>query len=155
MYDLLGQRKRMYVLQIPQGIDRTYSRQLWISEVRRFIDFISRKTGVEITNEMLRKAADRRNELRRARSELMELQRLSPVPISGQKLYKFMEGLNYNFDLEDAIASTRALTAEIRKAYEEAGNVKKEERRILITHRGSVGKSRGRRGTQRRRRRLL
>ena len=133
MYDLLGQRKRMYVLQIPQGIDRTYSRQLWISEVRRFIDFISREAGVEITNEMLRKAADRRNELRRARLELMELQRLSPVPVSGQKLYKFMEGLNYNFDLEDAIASTRALTAEIRKAYENAGDKKKDERRILIT----------------------
>lgn len=93
MYDLLGQRKRMYVLQIPQGIDRTYSRQLWISEVRRFIDFVSRETGVEITNEMLRKAADRRNELRRARSELMELQRLSPYRYPDRSFINSWKGL--------------------------------------------------------------
>lgn len=132
MYDLLAQRKKMYVLQIPQGIDRTYSRKLWIAEIRRFIDFVSKEFGVEITNESLREAAGKRNELRRARVELMELQRRSPVPISGLKIYKFMEGLSYNFDVDDAIASTCALTEEIRKAYQEAesnGGAK----RILVT----------------------
>ena len=96
MYDLLGQRKRMYVLQIPQGIDRTYSRQLWISEVRRFIDFIS----------SFHPRPHRRN----------------TQGIRGGRRHK-----------------------ERRKAHTHH----------RMPHRGSVGKSRGRRGTQRRRRRLL
>lgn len=132
MYDLLGQHKRMYVLQLPQGIDRSYARKLWIAEIRRFIDFVSKEFGVTITNESLRAAATQRNELRRARAALMELQRSSPAPVSGLTLYKFMEGLGYNFNLDDAIASTRALTEEIRKGYT-AGQNDGSGARILIT----------------------
>ena len=133
MYDLLGQRKKMYVLQVPQGIDRTYARKLWIAEIRHFIEFISKEFAVEITNESLRAAAKKRNELRHARAELMELQRSSPLPVSGLKLYKFMEGLSYNFDPDDAIASTRALTEEIRKAYDSENKNAGSAKRILIT----------------------
>ena len=133
MYDLLGQRKRMYVLQIPQGTEEGYARTLWIRELRRYIDFVSREFGVEITDGKLRAAAVKRNELRRARVELMELLRLSPPPVSGLRLYRFLEGLGFNFDLDDAIASTRALTAEIRREYEAAGRRDSGAKRILIT----------------------
>ena len=130
MYDLLGQRKPMYILQLPQGIDRPYARQLWVEEIRRFIAFVSETFQVEITDETLRQAAVARNELRRARVELMELQRRSPAPISGLKLYKFMEGLGYNFQVSEAIASTRALAQELANV-QPAGD--KGIKRVLIT----------------------
>ena len=130
MYDLLGQRKPMYILQLPQGIDRPYARQLWVEEIRRFIAFVSETFQVEITDETLRQAAVARNELRRARVELMELQRRSPAPISGLKLYKFMEGLGYNFQVSEATASTRALAHELANV-QPAGD--KGIKRVLIT----------------------
>ena len=130
MYDLLGQRKPMYILQLPQGIDRPYARQLWVEEIRRFIAFVSETCQVEIADETLRQAAVARNELRRARVELMELQRRSPAPISGLKLYKFMEGLGYNFQVSEAIASTRALAHELANV-QPAGD--KGIKRVLIT----------------------
>lgn len=130
MYDLLGQRKPMYILQLPQGIDRPYARQLWVEEIRRFIAFVSETFQVEITDETLRQAAVARNELRRARVDLMELQRRSPAPISGLKLYKFMEGLGYNFQVSEATASTRALAQELANV-QPAGD--KGIKRVLIT----------------------
>lgn len=130
MYDLLGQRKRMYILQLPQGIDRPYARQLWVEELRRFIAYVSETFQVEITNDKLRQAAIARNELRRARVALMELQRRAPVPITGLKLYKFMEGLGYSFNVAEAIAATQALTRELSNA-QPAGDM--GAKRILIT----------------------
>lgn len=85
---------------------------------------------MEITDETLRQAAVARNELRRARVELMELQRRSPAPISGLKLYKFMEGLGYNFQVSEATASTRALAHELANV-QPAGD--KGIKRVLIT----------------------
>lgn len=130
MYDLLGQRKPMYILQLPQGIDRPYARRLWVEEIRRFIAFVGDTFQVEITHDKLRQAAVARNELRRARVELMELQRRSPAPISGLKLYKFMEGLGYSFNVGEAVAATRALAQELANA-QPAGD--KGAKRVLIT----------------------
>lgn len=130
MYDLLGQRKPMYILQLPQGIDRPYARRLWVEEIRRFIAFVGDTFQVEITHDKLRQAAVARNELRRARVELMELQRRSPAPISGLKLYKFMEGLGYSFNVGEAVAATRALARELANAQPAED---KGAKRVLIT----------------------
>ena len=134
MYDLLGQMKKMYVLQIPQGVSFDYAQKLWRKEIHRFVDYVGREFGVEITNEMLRTAAKKRNELRAARVELMELQKATPAVVPSLQLYRFMESLSFNFDLDDAIAATRKLTAEL-KAAAAAGEVKipADARRILIT----------------------
>ena len=133
MYDLLGERKKTYILQLPQGIDQSYARKLWIKEIRRFIDYVAKEFDVLITDDSLRAAAVKRNQLRAERLKLMELQKLSPVPISGVKLYKFMEGLSFNFDLDNAIAAVKSLRAEILKEYELSEKAPAERRRILIT----------------------
>ena len=133
MYDLLGERKKTYILQLPQGIDQSYARKLWIKEIRRFIDYVAKEFDVLITDDSLRAAAVKRNQLRAERLKLMELQKLSPVPISGVKLYKFMEGLSFNFDLDNAIAAVKSLRAEILKEYELNEKAPTERKRILIT----------------------
>ena len=133
MYELLGERKKMFVLHLPQGIEPAYVKAQWRSELRRFVAFIEKEFQVELTDEKLRAAAKKRNQLRSERLRLMEVQKLSPAPISGVKLYKFMEGLSFNFDLDNAIAAVKSLRAEILKEYELADKTPTKRRRILIT----------------------
>ncbi len=132
MYELLSHKKETYILQIPQGVNEEYARKLWIKELHAYIDFIADKFGVEITDEKLRRAAEKRNEFRRACSELMELQRAVPAPVSGEQLYKFLDGLKFDFDLDHAIASIHKLTGELKEVT--AGSAAfAGAKRILVT----------------------
>ena len=134
MYEILSELKEMYVLQVPQGELRPYSKKLWVSEIRRFKEYLERRFNVEITDEKLRAAAYTANRLRAAKCGLMELQKLTPPPMYGRDMYKFMDGGGFNFDREKTIKDTLTLTEETRRAYD-AGNrpVPAESKRLLIT----------------------
>ncbi|MBQ7800888.1 MAG: 2-hydroxyacyl-CoA dehydratase [Oscillospiraceae bacterium] len=111
MYDFLGQKKNMYILQVPQGADLPYARKLWRKEVRYFIEYISKEFDVAITDDMLREAAVKRNELRKARMELMELQKAQPAAVSGVTLHAFLEKLDTCMDIDEALAEIRQFIA--------------------------------------------
>ncbi|PKM73387.1 MAG: hypothetical protein CVU91_05530 [Firmicutes bacterium HGW-Firmicutes-16] len=134
MYELLGEIKDTYIIQLPQGQDRAYSAELWTKELRRLIRTLEEKFGVEITDEKLRSAVCLRNDERKAKTELMELSRLQPPPLRGLDLYKVLEGSGFVFDIA---ASAEAMQSTKRKALEkyEAGDrpVSKNAKRILVT----------------------
>ncbi len=132
MYELLGRLKETYILHIPQGVQHEYARELWIKELHAYIHFIQNRFGVEITYEKLRLAAQKRNEFRKACSGLMELQRAVPAPVSGEQLYKFLDGLKFDFDLDHAISAIHDLTRELREAAA-GSNAFTGAKRILVT----------------------
>ena len=131
MYELLGQGKKTYILHLPQGRDVPYAREMWIAELRRFIAFLEEELGVSITREKLKAACEQRNALRTARCRLMELLKADELPISGTELYTFLDGIGFNFDLEDAIAKTNEL-AEALSA-QKSDKVTPGGKRILVT----------------------
>ena len=131
MYELLGQGKKTYILHLPQGREGPYAREMWIAELRRFIAFLEGELGVSITREKLKAACEQRNALRTARCRLMELLKADELPISGTELYTFLDGIGFNFDLEDAIAKTNEL-AEALSA-QKSDKVTPGGKRILVT----------------------
>ena len=131
MYELLGQGKKTYILHLPQGREVPYAREMWIAELRRFIAFLEEELGVSISREKLKAACEQRNALRTARCRLMELLKADELPISGTELYTFLDGIGFNFDLEDAIAKTNEL-AEALSA-QKSDKVTPGGKRILVT----------------------
>lgn len=133
MYELLDKIRPTYVLHLPQGLDGS-ARENWIKELRRFIDFLEKRFNVKITDDALRKAAKIRNEERRSRMGLMELQKLVPPPSKGFDLYKTLEGAGFLFEAEQRIKKLNDLKQTLESAYA-AGEtaVRKSDRRILVT----------------------
>lgn len=125
MYDFLDQKKKMYILQVPQGVDLPYAKKLWRKEVQYFIEYIESEFHVTITEEMLRQAAVKRNALRKAKAELMELQKTKPV--SGVVLHAFLEKLDTYTCIDEAIAEIHKFIAEAESA------VSSNAKRILVT----------------------
>lgn len=134
MFELLNEFKEMYVLQIPQGVDRNYSLKLWRNELRLFTAFVEERFQVKITDEKLKQAADYRNRLRAAKNSLMELQKLTPPPLSGFELYQFIDGTGFNFDWEGTIRLIGEYTDAVKNEYDNGQRRGFEGRkRILVT----------------------
>lgn len=131
MYEMLGQRKQTYILHLPQGRDAPYAREMWVSELRRFVKYLEDNFNVTITHEKLLHACQKRNELRAARCRLMELLRDDNPPVSGTELYTFLDGIGFNFDVDDAIAKTHALADSL--TVQRSQKVTPGGKRIMVT----------------------
>ena len=119
------------MLHLPQGADLPYAKEMWRQELRRFTDYLQERFGVVITDEALRSAAEKRNLLRRRRTELMELLTAELPPISGTELYTFLDGLGFQFSVDESIAAVEALIETVKS--QQSQNVHPGGKRILIT----------------------
>jgi len=131
MYELLGEIKDTYVMQLPQGVDREYAPIMWERELHRLIKTLEEKFQVEITEEKLRAAAALRNKQRKNYNELFELGKMDPPPIKG---YNVIEGSGFSFSVEETCLRLRELIDSTKEAYA-AGNrpVAAGAKRILVT----------------------
>lgn len=134
MYELLGRLKDVYVMQLPQTLDRGYALDAWTQELRILIGSLEEKFGVTITDQSLRHASEQRNLQRQAKMELMALQKLNPPPAFGRDLYKAMESTSFSFDQQAATQSLQQLTQRLRQEYEAGARpVPAKSKRILVT----------------------
>lgn len=134
MYELLGRLKETYVLHIPQGVTQEDALELWTRELRRFAAWLEKRFGVSITEEGLREAARVRNQERRARMALMELQKQSPPPAYGYQIYKALDSAGFCFDRGEVIDQLQKLTRALQAPYENGARpVPSSAKRILIT----------------------
>ena len=133
MYELLNKIKPTYVLHLPQGLAGE-AREAWRKELYRFKAYLEDTFGVEITDEALRKASKERNEERRAKLDLMELQKNEPPMLKGLDMYTTLEGSGFLFESEQRLASLRGLEKKVKDEYAEGKNlISKNEKRILVT----------------------
>ena len=134
MYELLNEIVDTYIMHLPQGLDAPYAVEMWRSETRRLIETLENKFGVSITDEKLREASRKRNEARKARLSLMNLQKLGPPPIYGKDIYKVLEGSNYTFDCDATILAIKNMVSKIEDDYKNGNRpVPADAKRILIT----------------------
>lgn len=134
MYELLGEMKEVYILQIPQNPTRCTSGDFWYNEVKLFKRKIEERFGVEITEEMLRLAVKRQNRLRRAMIDLYEIQQMIPPVMKGTQIMLALQQTTFTFDLDEQISNVEKLVETAKSEYE-AGKrpVSIKAKRILIT----------------------
>lgn len=134
MYELLGELKDVYVMQLPQNVDRPYAKEVWAEEIRYLIRYIEEKFDVQITDEKLRHACEIRNELRSAKIGMMELQKQIPPPAFGGELDMVMGSSDYGFDRQRSAKAIRQMTQKIQREYEQGKRpVDVNAPRILVT----------------------
>ena len=98
MYELLGERKPMQVIHLPNHPSYERSKEMWVSELRRFTKGLEEKFDVEITDDKLNEAIEWINKERVQAARIYELGRYDPPAITGYDMHKILEGEQYLFD---------------------------------------------------------
>ncbi len=86
MFELLGQSKPMYVLELPQKSGDPDALERWVAEVQKFKSHLETRFEVKITPAKLHEAIQLMNRERRLRRELAETMTRDHPPLSGRQL---------------------------------------------------------------------
>ena len=86
MYELMGESRPMYVLELPQKQDGAEALEHWTGEVSKLKAELERRFGVEICDGKLREAIALMNRERALRRELAELMQADCPPLTGRQL---------------------------------------------------------------------
>jgi benzoyl-CoA reductase/2-hydroxyglutaryl-CoA dehydratase subunit BcrC/BadD/HgdB len=89
MFELLGESKPMYVLELPQKAEESDPLEHWVLELRKFQQFLASRFAVDITDSKLRQGIELMNRERRLRRQLADLMLAEPPPITGRQLLEF------------------------------------------------------------------
>lgn len=81
-WEILNEYVPVHVMDLPQ-MKRNKDYNMWMEEIKLFIEEVEKLTGVKITVEGLKKAMEVCNEKRRALKRLYDLRKFTPSPISG------------------------------------------------------------------------
>ncbi len=134
MYELLSELKDTYILHLPQGIDRPYVLDMWESEIRLLKEKFEKKFGVTISDDDVRKAAERRNRERALKIKMFELGKETPPKSYYKNLHKVVDSLNFSFNLDETLADIEKMYDDIEENFKQNGSpVKKTDKRIMIT----------------------
>lgn len=134
MFELLGKTKNVHVMQLPQSIDRDYSWDIWAKEVQILRERLEKESGNTVTDEMIRERVIERNKYRKLHVEFLELGKLTPPPLTGFEMGTVIDGLNYEFNIDEKSEKLRALIDDTLEKYNSGENrVSKDAKRILIT----------------------
>ena len=134
MYELIGRVKNTHIMQLPQGKEREDALDQWTKEVRLLIRKLEESFGVAVTEEALRLAAHRRNELRKLNMDLMQLQRTIPPARPMSELFYSIDASGYCFDWDKRLTDLRETVNRYRRDYQKGLRpVGKDQKRILIT----------------------
>lgn len=134
MYELLSEYKDVHVLHLPQSQERPYAKTIWKEELEILRKRLEEKFDVEITEEKLREAAEKRNRLSKAFLEMYELQTNVPPAMKGVEMMIALQQGTFTFDLDQQISAVENKVAAAKTAYA-AGErpVSEKAKRILIT----------------------
>ena len=81
-WEILNKYVPVHVMDLPQ-MKRNKDYNMWMEEIKLFIEEVEKLTGVKVTVEGLKKAIEVCNEKRRALKRLYDLRKFTPSPISG------------------------------------------------------------------------
>ena len=140
MFELLGEIKETYVLHLPQSQKRAYAKEIWYQEVKLLKEKLEEKYGIEITDEKLREAARKRNELRRTQLEFYALQGATPPAMKATTVMSTLAQGVFNFGVDAQLASYKARLDEAKAALAAGAQpVSPKAKRILLTGCPSTG----------------
>ena len=133
MYELLGEIKDTYVMQLPHS-KNNFSMALWKNELVELIKKLEEKFDVKITEDKIKEAIKLCNKERKAMKEFFNLAKLNPSPIKGADMHEALYSSNFKFDRELYINEIKSLTNSLKEKYDNGETpFKKGTPRILIT----------------------
>lgn len=131
MYELMGQFKDVYVMQLPQSQDER-GRKFWRESCLELKRKLEEKFGTVITDEAVRQAVHTENGVRRALQRFYGVMKHDPAPITGLELFRVLYGSTFKLDRSSLADELNALTDKIEAEYA-AGKRLDKKPRILIT----------------------
>ena len=140
MFELLDEIKETYVLHLPQSQKRAYAKEIWYQEVKLLKEKLEEKYGIEITDEKLREAVRKRNELRKTQLEFYALQGATPPAMKATTVMSTLAQGVFNFGVDAQLASYKARLDEAKAALAAGAQpVSPKAKRILLTGCPSTG----------------
>lgn len=140
MFELLNDIKETYVLHLPQSQKRAYAKDIWYEEVKLLKEYLEERYGIEITDEKLREAARKRNELRKTQMELYTLQGAVPPAMKATEVMSTLAQGMFNFGVDAQHASYKAKVDAAKTALANGEKpVDEKAKRILLTGCPSTG----------------
>ena len=140
MFELLNEIKETYVLHLPQSQQRAYAKDIWYEEIKLLKAKLEEKYGIEITDEKLREAARKRNEMRKYMCELYSLQGTVPPALKSTEVMATLAQGMFNFGVDAQTASYKAKVDSVKAAIARGEQpVSPDAKRILLTGCPSTG----------------
>ena len=140
MFELLNEIKETYVLHLPQSQQRAYAKDIWYEEIKLLKEKLEEKYGIEITDEKLREAARKRNEMRKYMCELYSLQGTVPPALKSTEVMATLAQGMFNFGVDAQTASYKAKVDSVKAAIARGEQaVSPSAKRILLTGCPSTG----------------
>ncbi len=140
MFELLNDIKETYVMQLPQGQKRAYAKEIWYQELKLLKEYLEKRYNIEITDEKLREAARKRNELRKTQLELYAMQGAVPPAMKASELMATLAQGMFNFGVDAQHASYKAKVEAVKAALENGADpALAKAKRILLTGCPSTG----------------
>lgn len=134
MYELLGEIKDTHILHLPQSQARSYSGNNWYEEIQLLKQVLEEKFSSPITEEALRQAVKKRNELRRAKLDLFNLQSSVPPAAWGTEIMVALHSGGFSFDLDQYTQGILTLVTDKRRSLTNGSSpVPTGAKRILLT----------------------
>ncbi len=94
MFELMGARKPMYVLELPQKAADPDGLTHWVAEIWKFKAHLEQRFGRQLTDERLRQAIRLMNRERGLRRQLAELMQRNPPALTGRQLLDFKSSIS-------------------------------------------------------------
>ncbi|WP_037029262.1 double-cubane-cluster-containing anaerobic reductase [Psychrilyobacter atlanticus] len=134
MYELLGELKDTYVMQLPQTQDKERGLDLWKEEISRFKEKLEKKFETSISKEKISEAISQINDERKLLKEFYSLGKLTPPPLSGYEMHKVLNGVSYTFDKKLQNEKIREIIENLKEIdRNNSSKVSVKAPRILIT----------------------
>jgi benzoyl-CoA reductase/2-hydroxyglutaryl-CoA dehydratase subunit BcrC/BadD/HgdB len=112
MYELMAERRPMYVLELPQKPDDDDAFRHWRRELEKFKSHLEERFETTITDERMADAVYAMNRERRLRRELASLMRQPDPPLTGRQLLELKTSISVMPEaLEQYAATLRMLTS--------------------------------------------
>lgn len=133
MFELLGEIKDTYVMQLPHRRDEA-ALAFWRGQILDFQRKLESFYGISITERDIREAIRRKNRERSVMRRYLELGKLDPAPISGYEMGTCIDAGNFSFDLEERCAEIERRTEEVTALWESREDKGVSDRpRLLVT----------------------
>ncbi|MCW2285429.1 benzoyl-CoA reductase/2-hydroxyglutaryl-CoA dehydratase subunit BcrC/BadD/HgdB [Rhodoblastus acidophilus] len=138
MYELLAREKPLLVMDLPQKSEDPDALPHWVAEVEKSRRFIEQQLKVTITEDALRDAIRKWNQVRRLRRDLHYRRNALPTPIMGVDFVNIMTKLENFVDVDAHIAALTRFRDELDRAIGEKTAACGDDRpRVLWTGLGA------------------
>lgn len=129
MFELMGEKRPVYVLELPQKENDPDALAHWEAELRKFKNELERRFEVSITDDKIRDATEVMNRERHLRRDLAELMKSDAPPLTGRQLITLKSSISGI--PEDFAQYEKALSLFGTKRLEAASTFRKV--RVLMT----------------------